>query len=117
MADSVSNGEDFGPIKKPVLSCDSISWPVSQSLPRHRQMTHASDADGHLLLKFIVLLGLAFRYTMYKAFASDCGSCSLKARCTQAPIFVIGVFSEEPLFARTDVRVAIGVVAEVVPPI
>lgn len=25
------------------------------------------------------------RYTMYKAFASDCGSCSLKSRCTQAP--------------------------------
>jgi transposase len=25
------------------------------------------------------------RYTMYKAFASDCGSCALKSRCTQAP--------------------------------
>jgi len=25
------------------------------------------------------------RYTMYKASATDCGSCSLKSRCTQAP--------------------------------
>ena len=25
------------------------------------------------------------RYTMYKASASDCGACSLKSRCTQAP--------------------------------
>lgn len=25
------------------------------------------------------------RYTMYKASAADCGSCSLKSRCTQAP--------------------------------
>jgi hypothetical protein len=25
------------------------------------------------------------RYTMYKASASDCGTCSLKSRCTQAP--------------------------------
>jgi len=25
------------------------------------------------------------RYTMYKASASDCGACSLKTRCTQAP--------------------------------
>ena len=25
------------------------------------------------------------RYTMYKASAGDCGACSLKSRCTQAP--------------------------------
>jgi DDE family transposase len=25
------------------------------------------------------------RYTMYKASAADCGACSLKSRCTQAP--------------------------------
>jgi Transposase DDE domain len=25
------------------------------------------------------------RYTMYKASAADCGTCSLKSRCTQAP--------------------------------
>jgi transposase len=45
------------------------------------------------------------RYTMYKAFASDCGSCSLKARCTQAPRRGLARHLYEDALNRMEARV------------
>jgi hypothetical protein len=45
------------------------------------------------------------RYTMYKASAGDCGTCSLKSRCTQAPRRGLARHLYEEALNRTQARV------------
>lgn len=45
------------------------------------------------------------RYTMYKASANDCGTCSLKSRCTQAPPRGLACHLYEETLNRMQARV------------